>query len=285
MLTVINTLPQIKECFGDGGFDLALWRRYIDRCVPGAAQLCLEDMEECTRDGRFTYEQHFLPVLNAVRDNPRMGELEENFFAVTDRLEERITKLFGRAPEVDIVLYLGLCGGAGWVTEVDGRMCVLLGIEKILELGWHTSDMMRGLVWHELGHVYHASFGNLDQPTASLRQEFIWQLFCEGIAMYFEQVIACCDEYFHQDIDGWLDWCKAHHDELKADFDRDLDSMIRTTQRYFGDWASYCGRGDTGYYLGNCFVRWALREHTFDRLIAFSVDDAERLYARFIAEE
>ena len=36
--------------------------------------------------------------------------------------------------DVEIVLYLGLCNGAGWVVTIDNKTYCLLGIEKILEL-------------------------------------------------------------------------------------------------------------------------------------------------------
>lgn len=56
----------------------------------------------------------------------------------------------------DVALYLGFCNGAGWVTDIDAKTVVLLGIEKIIELDWVSVDDMRGLVYHELGHVYQA---------------------------------------------------------------------------------------------------------------------------------
>ena len=39
------------------------------------------------------------------------------FVAVTDKLAENIGRLFENGVETDIILYLGLCNGAGWATS------------------------------------------------------------------------------------------------------------------------------------------------------------------------
>lgn len=49
---------------------------------------------------------------------------------------------------------------------------------------------MSGLIYHELGHVYHKQFGRFQQHSDSDGRNFVWQLFAEGIAMYFEQVLV-----------------------------------------------------------------------------------------------
>lgn len=48
---------------------------------------------------------------------------------------------------------------------------------------------MYGLIYHELGHEYHNQYGVLDRTLDSNRHQFLWQLFTEGIAMYFEQML------------------------------------------------------------------------------------------------
>ena len=44
----------------------------------------------------------------------------DSFVAVTDKLAENIGRLFENGVETDIILYLGLCNGAGWV-DIAGR--------------------------------------------------------------------------------------------------------------------------------------------------------------------
>ena len=54
---------------------------------------------------------------------------------------------------------MGLCNGAGWATSLDGRDAVLLGIEKIIELNWQDESAMQALIFHEIGHIWHKTYG------------------------------------------------------------------------------------------------------------------------------
>lgn len=85
--------------------------------------------------------------------------MHQSFLAVVKGLSERLAQKFGNDLDVDLFLYVGLCNGAGWVTTLNGRDVVLLGIEKILELGWVSLGDMQGLIYHELGHIYHSQHG------------------------------------------------------------------------------------------------------------------------------
>ena len=151
-MNVIDTSSHILRCFDAGRFDLEKWRSYMDACVPGAKEMCLADMRETVRAG-YSWEKAFLPVLDAVQDADRRRRTIGAFRAVTEHLDERIAERFGRTVDADLILYLGLCSGAGWVVRINGKPAVLLGIEKIIELGWYDRDAMTGLVIHELGHI------------------------------------------------------------------------------------------------------------------------------------
>lgn len=271
MIRIIDTSAQIGELFDSGKFNIEKWERYINSIYPGCAPLFLDDVREYTASGKYTFEQDFLPVIEAVYSSEKLSELCRSFDMVTDGLHERITGQFGRALDIDVVLYLGLCNGAGWVTSIAGHDTIMLGIEKIIELNWHTLDAMRGLIYHELGHVYHMQHGIFEQEISNNRELYIHQLFTEGIAMYFEQVLVGDTDYYHQDKNGWKAWCDEHFAQIVHDFDSDLPTMSQFSQRYFGDWADYCGRGDVGYYLGTRFIHHLLKEFTFDELIKLDI--------------
>jgi hypothetical protein len=76
-------------------------------------------------------------------------------------LNEQIPVVFRRAAavievrDVVLVIYVGLENGAGWVTTLQGKPAVLLGLESIAECGWTDPQTLAGLVAHELGHVIH----------------------------------------------------------------------------------------------------------------------------------
>ena len=281
-MNITDTSAQIPGVFVLGRFDIEKWKSYIDASVPGAKELCLDDMQETVSAG-YSWQEHFLPVLNAVaQDTVRREKAVGSFHRITERLDEKITERFRKTVDVDLILYLGLCNGAGWVTSVSGKRCVLLGIEKIMELDWCDTGAMTGLIVHELGHVYQDQYGVLDRKPGSVPDQFLWQLFTEGIAMVFEQEIVGDPGYFHQDRQGWKQWCDGHAELIRQSFDRDMKTMTQETQRYFGDWVSFEGYPDTGYYLGARFIRFLLENDAFDRLILYSVREVKDGFVRFL---
>ena len=164
MLRIIDASAQVDGLFPGGRFDQARWEDYINAIYPGSVPMFREEMDACLAGGVFTFEENFLPVIQNV-------------------YQERIQRQFGQGLDADLTLYLGLCHGAGWVVKLAGRDVVLLGIEKILELNWQSREAMTGLVYHELGHVYHRRHGALDQGAEDGPEGFVWQLFTEGVAM------------------------------------------------------------------------------------------------------
>ncbi len=143
---------------------------------------------------------------------------------------------------------------------------------------------MRGLIYHELGHVYHKQFGLLQQLDEENARFFVYQLFVEGVAMYFEQSLARDFNYFHQDDNGWKKWCDENFEMILKDFQKDLPKMTRFNQRYFGDWTNYKGKADVGYYLGARFVRHLTEAYTFDDIINFNSELVYKLYSDFASK-
>jgi hypothetical protein len=273
-MRIIDTSPDMLSAYSGDCFDIEKWKMYVDSCVSGLKDICLSDMNECTCTG-FTWDKDFLPVLNMVpKDKTRLNEAIESFHKVTDDLNDKILAAFGRTVDVDIILYLGLCNGAGWVTEVNGKLSVLLGIEKIMELNWCGVDDMTGLIIHELGHVYHSEYGSFYLETDKSSEKFLWQLFTEGVAMVFEQEVVGNPDYYNRDSE-WTEWCEKNIERIKESFSSDLISMTKENQRYFGDWVSLEGYGDTGYYLGTDFVRFLLEKDSFDKVISYSIEEVK----------
>ncbi|MBE6641627.1 MAG: M1 family metallopeptidase [Ruminococcaceae bacterium] len=281
MMRIIDTFSLIEPLFDNGIFNIEKWELYIDSIYDRSASIFKNDLIDCLKNGDHTYEKDVLPILNAVFDNPQLETLHSSFRRVTDGLNKKILDRFGRDLNVDIVLYMGLCNAAGWVTAINGRDVILLGIEKILELNWCDDSSMYGLVYHELGHIYHKQYGMLNQRSDNNARNFVWQLFTEGIAMYFEQALVNDFNYYHQNKNGWLEWCDDHYEQISADFHSDLPTMTKSNQRYFGDWVSYCGKGDVGYYLGAKFVRQLRDRYSIEQLINMNIDDIYQEYLIF----
>ena len=285
MLRIINLATELSPIYPGGRFDLACWERFLRAADPALAELCLADMNADIAAGMIRFDRDLQPVLDACwQDAGARARAIASFGEVTAGLAERIRECFGRTVEADVILYPGLCSGAGWVTKLHGRDVILLGLEKIIELRWYGVDEMRGLILHELGHVYQSQYGVLERACPDSRSRFLWQLFTEGVAMCFEQRIVGDPGYFHQDRDGWRDWCDAHLRRITADFLRDLDTMQRETQHWFGDWVSYQGRGDVGYYLGAKLVHFICRSRAFDGILSLEVPEIDRLLTAFAHE-
>lgn len=52
-----------------------------------------------------------------------------------------------------------------------------------------------------------AQINNTLYDSDNCNRNFVWQLFTEGIAMYFEQALVGNFNYYHQDKNGCLEWC------------------------------------------------------------------------------
>lgn len=279
MIKIIDTYSQIENLFDNGKFNLKKWELYINSTYDKSANIFKDDLRECLDSGNYVYEKDILPILNAVYENPQLETLYSSFCRITDGLNKKVIDRFGCELDIDITLYIGLCNAAGWVTNINGRDVILLGIEKILELNWCDISSMCGLIYHELGHVYHKQYGIFHQQSNNRNQNFVWQLFTEGIAMHFEQVLINDFNYYHQDKNGWLEWCDNHFQQILEDFYNDLTTMTTSNQKYFGDWVSYHGKGDVGYYLGTKFVQQLCDKYCFEQLINMTITD---VYQEFL---
>ena len=282
MIRIIDTYAEITLLFEDGKFSIDKWKTYINKIYSNSAELFLFDMKECLDNGKYSYEKDILPILIDVYENPKLEMLHESFCKVVNQLNQKVLDTFGKELNVDIVLYMGLCNGAGWVTNINGVDTVLLGVEKIIELDWCDINAMYGLIYHELGHVYQKQYGTLERAFSDSKSEFLWQLFTEGIAMYFEQVLVGNLNYYHQDANDWKAWCDDHFLQIKTDFHDDLDTMTKQNQRYFGDWCRYHEKGDVGYYLGARYIQYLVKEHSIDELINYDLPRVSELFSEFM---
>jgi hypothetical protein len=282
-MKIVNTLDKIHEVYPDGSFSLSKWQEYLETILPGHSSLFLDDMNQTIALGNYTFKEHFLPILQAVYQKPNEVQiLIKNFEEAAKQLEEQVLRTLGKPIDVEIILYLGLCNGAGWVVDLEQKPYLLVGVEKVLELQWYDLPSFQGLLYHELGHLYQRQYGVLDRQTSNPREHFLWQLLTEGVAMYCEQLLVQDFSFFHQDRDGWLDWCDQHLQQIKQDFDHDIDSMTQQNQRYFGDWVRYEGYSDVGYYLGAKFVRFIAEQYSLYDIINMDHQRVNHLFEAFM---
>lgn len=282
-MRIINTLPQVRELFAYGHFDMARWRVYAAEIMPELPEICEKDAAE------YDFACEVLPVIEAaLQDGAAMNTLAASFAAVSGVLRQNMAALYTEEPDVDIILYLGLCNAAGWAwrrsDHPQGRQAILLGIEKIIELRWYGETDMKGLVFHELGHLWHETEGREELPEVSLTERAVTQLYDEGIAMRCEQLLCGDAGFFHQDQDGWLNRCRAHAGEMRADYLRRLETG-ESTQCFFGDWVRWKGISDAGYFLGCEFVAAREKAYSLKRIACMSYAEIELALRAYLSGE
>lgn len=276
-MRVINTIDKITSCFPNGKFELSAWQDYIQ-------SFSLPLVEKCRQDAAaYDFEKEILPVLNnAIVSKDELSMLNNAFLLTVNKLEDNIGRLFDEEPEIDLILYLGLCNGAGWETMLDHRDTVLLGIEKIIELGWQDEINMQALVCHEIGHIWHKMYGKPYPEVFRTGDKSLMQLYREGIAMRCEQFLCQDDNFYHQDKDGWLAWCQANASNMKQEYVRRIQGN-ESTQDFFGDWCNYQGRSDVGYYLGCEFIKFLEQDESLKQIANLDIAALREAFMMFCA--
>lgn len=276
-MKIINTCDSIYTHFSNG-FDMALWREY-------AANISKELPSKCENDAKeYDFNKNILPIIETALNKEKIDLVNKNFNTVIDTLKANLTKLFNEEPDINIILYLGLCNGAGWVTTLDGKNTVLLGIEKIIELDQGDEVNMLALILHEVGHLWHKLNGNLYIPDFTKRRKAIQQLYQEGVAMVCEHILCGDDNFYHQDKDGWFDWCKKNENEIKREYLRRLEEK-ESVQDFFGDWCSYKGYSDVGYYLGSRFVEHLMKTYSLKQIANLSYRNINKEFKHYVYQK
>jgi hypothetical protein len=278
-MRIINTFDNIGSCFPQGHFHMEAWRKYAGNISPNLAEKCEADA------AAYDFQTDIVPVAEGViRHKEKSAQASRSFLAVAQALAAGMGRLFQDEIPLDIIFYLGLCNGAGWATTLDGRDAILLGVEKIVELNWQDTASMQALIYHEIGHIWHKTYGNSYPSVSSQGDASLIQLYREGIAMVCEQLLCQDDSYFHQDQDGWLDWCLSHKDEIKAEYLRRMDKG-ESTQDFFGGWNSYQGHSDLGYFLGCEFIKYLQNLFSLTQIAKLDASQLRRYYRLFALKE
>lgn len=276
-MKIIDTYNDIFNSYNDGVFDKKLWDNYAADAYKG-----LKETVENDYYGRLShdYEQEILSILNNLfRNADKAEKAHDSFLKATENLGDKIYSIFLVDLDVTVILYLGLGNGAGWATNINGQKAVLIGIEKVVELGWYGESDMASLIYHELGHIYHFLFEHKNLLFTK-RNKSIRQLYREGIAMVFEQTLCGDDNFFHQDIYGWLAWCKENEYIIKTEYLKRLKRK-KSVQDFFGDWCSFIDHSDTGYYLGAVFIRHLMKKYTLEEICKMKLNNVYKEFCGF----
>ncbi|MBD3277667.1 MAG: hypothetical protein GF388_05145 [Candidatus Aegiribacteria sp.] len=259
MYEILNTIPRFFE----------YWRSYSGQPI-----------EEQVKGWENEYMSSWPEILEKQKENYRRDEIDweaiaqDKIFpdlpAAIEKIEQAYTNLQTQLPKIhgeftnefnltpmDILycLYVGIGCGAGWLTEISGRMAILFGLEMIAECGWEGNEQITGLACHELGHAYHRQ---LRSDSGSKEGGGpIWRLYLEGFACYCEQTLrdtGVPHESYGINPPDWSEWCSSNREMLAREFLDRIDSEA-DVRPFFGSWYDLYGYRQTGYYLGQEVVR------------------------------
>ena len=278
ILRIIDTYNDICKVYKNGTFDKTLWDNYADSVFPGLKDKIENDFSRITE-----YKDKVYQILNDVPKNFEISETaHQSFINATKNLSDEIKNKFNVDLDVTIILYLGLGNAAGWATTINNQQIVLIGLEKVVELGWCNESDMQALIYHELGHIYHSLF-ECKELFPTKKKHNIQQLYREGIAMVFEQTL--CDDVnrYHQDIDGWLDWCIDNEKLIKTEYLKRTENK-ESVQDFFGDWCSFREHSDVGYFLGTAFIRFLMNDYALQEIASMKLNTVLKHFYRFANE-
>ncbi|ADT84059.1 DUF5700 domain-containing putative Zn-dependent protease [Thermococcus barophilus] len=215
------------------------WLRYIQE-YPELLEKIKWDYERYKMDWR-----EYLKLLTK-RNTDELKLAYENLLKVLPEVESEIRARFD-IKDYNIVIYVGLENGAGWVTEFMGKPSILFGLEAIAELKWY--DRLKGLIAHEFGHLVHWILRGED--IEKLEDEQIMWLYTEGFAQRIEDLIT--GRPWEVESEGWFEWCEEHEKLLKEEFLRRVKKG-EALNPFFGSWYQLFGKQFLGYYLGYKFI-------------------------------
>lgn len=278
VLKIIDTYNDIFKSYENGVFNKALWDNYAASAFPRLKENIEQDVSRLA-----DYEDKIYAILNDMPKNIDLAETaHQSFTNTTKNLSIEIKNKFNVDLDVTIILYLGLGNAAGWATTINNQKVVLIGLEKVVELDWCNESDMQALIYHELGHIYHSLFEH-KELLMNKRKQAVQQLYREGIAMVFEQTLCNDINRYHQNINGWLDWCIDNHKLIKTEYLKRIDNK-ESVQDFFGDWCSFINHSDVGYYLGATFVRFLMKDYSLKEIALMKLSTVLKHFYRFANE-
>ena len=121
-----DTYEAVQRAFPEGSFTLTAWKKYAAAISPELAEKCEKDAAD------YDFAKQVLPVLqDALKNSEGLREIHLSFQRVSKKIASGFQQAFGQEPEAEVLLYLGLCNGAGWADKLNGKPAVLLGMEKL----------------------------------------------------------------------------------------------------------------------------------------------------------
>lgn len=218
----------------------------------------------------------YLRLLSEI-DIKDLRQAHESLKEALSHVSTEIEKIFGVSDDTyNIVIYIGLENGAGWVTEYAGKPSILFGLEAIAKLKWQSKAV--GLAAHEFGHLVH--WFKRNESTEKFEDDPILWLYTEGFAQKIEDMIS--GRPWHLEYDNWFEWCTENEVLLKREFARRIEKKMPLNP-FFGSWYEIFGMKFTGYYLGYKFIDWLEESLSLDQIGVMDKENIKRSILKFLS--
>ncbi len=287
MMKVIDTFKDYKDYIEkhlekEPKEKMELWESYYNSNFPDVERKCKEDYEA---EGYSWREIGLTKVFNRTKEDfPKMIEGYNNLLKLLKGMDEKVKDIFHVDIDINIVIYSGLLNSAGWVDKYEGKRAMLFGIDKIAELGWQHEDKIKALICHELCHVAHfqiRSESNLPEHVEhSKYNEGIWNIYEEGFAQYFQQVLG--ESSVDSRGEQWNIECEKIEEQLKEEYIKALEDKEKGTRDFYGDWFKVLGISDVGYFLGSKLIANLSRRYTIEDIAFMEFDLIEKEVLKFL---
>ena len=276
---IIDTFPQFLDLWASvkekpTNEQIESWASKYMSCWPELLEKQLEDYSGQNVDWRQIAREKVFPFLNDRL--PAMKTAHKNLLESCVSVYSKAQVALGFKSNVVFVIYVGIGCGAGWATSFHNSPAILFGLENIAECSWDGTDVIDGLIAHEVGHIIHKIYrfeAGLSDGSGPW-----WQLYTEGFAQRCEHIILG-RESWHESIgindSNWLIWCKKHKSRLAAEFLKTVEAG-KSVRSFFGHWFDLNGKKQCGYFLGHELIK-ELQKNKSLREIA-QLDDTEKRF-------
>ncbi len=232
------------------------------------------EWREIAREKVFSKLDDYLPLMRNAR---------EKLLHVCGSTYGEAVEALGLDFPVAFVIYVGIGCGAGWATQYQGCPACLLGLEKIVELGWGSEEQLRELVAHEIGHLVHMSCRDEFEEFETHEEDPLFLLYSEGFAKRCEYLILGQERWSQADSENWLLWCRSHKQRLAKEYLDRVDKQ-QPVNDFYGDWRDVLGRSQTGYYLGWTYTLWLEEKYSIRQIAELPreqvIEEARRYLSR-----
>lgn len=255
---------------------LDAWADYYGGYAPDLLAKCIGCYESDSYDWRDVARQYVWPKLPANMDKMKAGRRSAR--RVSRQVYARAAEVLGLDLPLLFVIYVGIGCGAGWATWFRGRRAVLIGLENVAEHGYQEPSKMKGLLAHEIGHIF--MYDLREGEPDDLGDPFC-RLFDEGFAQQAEHLIFGEPTWHCAWQEGWLEWCREKEGYLARRFLADRGDP-EEARRFFASWFDVDGWCGTGYYLGCRLVEHLERERSMRELARLSPDEIKEAAERYL---